>query len=425
MPKYNAVKGVQDILPPDVYVWQRAEALAAEVFAPYGFEELRVPIMESTDVFVRSIGQGTDIVDKEMYTFADKAGRSISLRPEATAPVVRCYVQRHLYNRPAPQKYYYMGPMFRYERPQSGRFRQFHQIGVEAFGSSSPETDAEVVSMLWQYLLRLGLKGMELQVNSIGCPECRPAFTENLKNYFSAHVDSLCEDCCRRLRENPLRILDCKVKGCGELKAEAPRVGDSLCGGCSGHFGRFTELLEALDVPYTENHALVRGLDYYTRTTFEVLAEGLGAQNAVAAGGRYDGLVADFGGPGTPAVGFAIGMERLVLSLGEHAGGGRPAPALFIAALGAPAAKKALALAAGMRQQKGLWVEVGNYADSLKSQMKRADKFGAGCVLFLGDDELASGTAGFKDMSTGEGGEVALDAAVEFFTGRRGGGDAS
>jgi len=309
--KYSALKGAQDIYPPDVYIWQDVENAAKVVFSVYGFQEIRAPIIEYTDVFIRSIGETTDIVEKEMYTFSDKAGRSITLRPEGTAPVVRCYVENHLYNLPSPQKFFYSGPMFRYERPQAGRYRQFFQIGVEAFGIAEPNIDAEILSMLKLFFEKLSLKDLNFEVNSIGCEQCRPDYKISVRDFFSTKIDSLCPDCKRRLDLNPLRILDCKVDACVKLKQGVPRVTDFLCNECRGHFSKLLSLLELLKVPYVINPEMVRGLDYYTRTTFEVTSENLGSQNAIAAGGRYDSLVEDFGGPPTPAVGFALGMERI------------------------------------------------------------------------------------------------------------------
>jgi histidyl-tRNA synthetase len=412
--RYNAVKGVQDIFPPDVYLWQRVESAASEIFGAFGFQELRAPVMEFTDVFVRSIGETSDIVEKEMYTFQDKGGRSITLRPEGTAPVVRCYVQNHLYNRPAPQKFYYSGPMFRYERPQRGRQRQFYQIGVEAFGDNGPAIDAEVISMLRHFLNRIGMNDLSFEINSIGCPECRPAYRDSLKEYFAARIDSFCPDCKRRLESNPMRILDCKVPGCIEMRKGAPLVSDHLCDGCRTHFDELKKLLGRLDVQFVVNPEMVRGLDYYTRTTFEVTSTNLGAQNAVAAGGRYDGLIEEFGGPKTPAIGFAIGMERLIALLGDGAQEAR-APLVFITALGDDAANEALSMADRLRSE-GVWAETGSPQNSLRSQMKRADKLGAEYVLFLGQDELSSGTAGWKKLDDGTEGKVGISEAHGFFT---------
>jgi histidyl-tRNA synthetase len=411
--RYQALKGMRDILPPDIYVWQRVEHAAREIFSAYGFQEIRPPVAEATGVFTRSIGENTDIVEKEMYTFNDKAGRSISLRPEGTASVVRCYVENHLYNLPAPQKYFYGGPMFRYERPQSGRFRQFFQIGVEAFGSGRPETDAEVLSMLRHFLERIGLPSLRFQVNSIGCAACRPAYREALLGFFSDRLGGLCTDCRRRYDVNPLRILDCKVPGCIAERKGAPKVTEYLCSECREHFDRLQSLLGRLGVPFSVNPDMVRGLDYYTRTTFEVTSENLGAQNAVAAGGRYDRLVKEFGGPETPAVGFAVGMERVVELVKMAVQGGLPSPLAFIANLGTRAGDEALLIADRLRE-KGIWVETGDSESSLKSQMRRADRISAEYVFILGDEEIESGRVKWKRLGDASSGEIRIAEITEF-----------
>lgn len=411
--KYSALKGAQDIFPPEIYIWQKIEESARDIFSVYGFQELRAPIIESTDIFIRSIGETTDIVEKEMYTFSDKAGRRITLRPEGTAPVVRCYVENHLYNLPAPQKFFYTGPMFRYERPQAGRFRQFFQIGAEAFGIGEPKIDAEILSMLRLFFERLGLKGLNFEVNSIGCEKCRPDYRKALLNFFSVRIDGLCPDCKRRFNYNPLRILDCKVDACIKLREGAPSIKDFLCSECREHFNTFLSLLKLLDVPYVINTDMVRGLDYYTRTTFEITCEALGAQNAVAAGGRYDRLVEDFGGPPTPAIGFAIGMERITTLLKLTNKQNIPIPKVFIATIGAPAEKEGLVIAERLRQ-KGIWVEVGYAGNSLKSQLRRADRLSAGYVLIIGDNEISSGKLKWKNLSDGDQGEIAFHEVYDF-----------
>jgi histidyl-tRNA synthetase len=413
--RFKALKGMKDIMPPDIHIWQDVEKKAREVFSSYGFLEIRTPIVESTAVFIRSIGEDTDIVEKEMYTFEDKGGRSVTLRPEGTASVVRCYAENHLYNLPSPQKFFYSGPMFRYERPQSGRFRQFYQIGAEAFGSSRPETDAEIISMLGRLLDSVGLRGPHFQVNSIGCEKCRPGFKDALLSYFGDRLDDLCADCRRRYSQNPLRILDCKVDRCVEMRKGAPRVTDHLCGDCKTHFERLLFLLETLGIPHTINPEMVRGLDYYTRTTFEVTSEDLGAQNAVAAGGRYDRLVKEFGGPETPAIGFALGMERIVELLKLSAKYDQPAPEVFIAALGERAGAEGMRIADGLRR-KGLWVELGDGTSSLKSQMRRADRLSAAYVFIIGDDEIKSGTIGWKRLADSAAGTIALSGIEAFLT---------
>jgi len=413
MTKYHAPKGVQDIYPPDIYLWQNVENVAKEVFSAYGFQELRAPIFEMTDVFTRSIGEDTDIVEKEMYTFTDKARRSITLRPEGTAPVVRCYVENRLYNLPSPQKFYYSGPMFRYERPQKGRFRQFYQIGVEALGTSDPKLDAEILIMLRVFFERLGLKELSYEVNSIGCEKCRPDYKKVLLNFFSGRIEGFCPDCKRRYEHNPLRILDCKVEACIKLRAGSPKMMDFICSDCRAHFESFLELLRLADFQYVINPSMVRGLDYYTRTAFEVTSKRLGAQNAVAAGGRYDRLVEEFGGPPTPAIGFAIGMERIVELL-KTGNPQIPAPEIFIATIGAPAEKEGLVIASKLRE-KGMWVELGYAGQSLKSQMRRADRLSAKYALIIGDDEIRSGKLNWKRLSDGTQGEIPINEVLNFF----------
>ncbi|MEK6652711.1 MAG: histidine--tRNA ligase [Nitrospirota bacterium] len=413
--KYNALKGVHDIFPPDIYIWQKVESAAEEVFSAYGFQEIRVPIIEATDIFTRSIGETTDIVEKEMYTFPDKAGRSITLRPEGTAPVVRSYIENHLYNQPSPQKFFYSGPMFRYERPQKGRFRQFYQIGAEAFGAAEPKLDAEIISMLKLFLERLELKELNFEVNSIGCEKCRPDYKKALSDFFSNKISGLCPDCNRRYTHNPLRILDCKVDACIELRKNAPQVTNHLCGDCKEHFEGFQSLLKLLNISYVINPNMVRGLDYYTRTTFEVTSpEQLGgSQKAVAAGGRYDRLVEEFGGPPTPAIGFAIGMERLVEILRNQNSGLHSGPKAFFAAIGPKADTEGFLIAEKLRA-KGINVELGYGNASLKSQLRRADKLKADYVFIIGDDELKSGRIKWKNLKDSSQGEIGIEAISEF-----------
>jgi len=411
--KYRAIKGVQDILPPDVYLWQKVESAARQVFAPFGYREIRTPVMEFTEVFTRGIGETTDIVEKEMYTFSDRAGRSITLRPEGTAPVVRAYVENRLYTLPFPQKYFYIGPMFRYERPQKGRFRQFHQIGVEAFGEDDPRMDAEVLDMLRRFLERAGIDNLGFEINSIGCAECRPVYRRVLVDFLSSRLDSLCADCRRRYRVNPLRVLDCKVKGCEDIRKEAPGITDYLCSGCSVHFEALKGYLELLGIPFNVNPAMVRGLDYYTRTTFEVTSESLGAQSAVAAGGRYDRLVEEFGGPSVPGIGFAIGMERLITLIRDRHGIEEPVPEVYVAAIGDGAEKAAYKLASEMRTG-GVWVELDYSGASLRSRFRKADRLKATYVFVLGEDELANGTVRYKRLSDGLQGEISRDDVMRF-----------
>lgn len=413
--KYSALKGIQDILPPDIHIWQKVESTALEIFRKYGFQEIRLPIIESTDIFIRSIGETTDIVEKEMYTFPDKAGRSITMRPEGTAPAVRCYVEHHLYNLPSPQKFFYSGPMFRYERPQKGRFRQFYQIGVEAFGVSQPSMDAEIIVILRNLLEGVGLKEVNFEINSIGCDECRPDYRNALLDFFRSRLSDFCPDCQRRYELNPLRILDCKVDRCIELRQGAPLVTDHLCSECREHFGELIFRLQTMEIPYTLNPNLVRGLDYYTRTAFEVTSEHLGAQKAVAAGGRYDKLVEEFGGPQTPAIGFAMGMERIVTLLKETWTEDQPAPKVFIATLGKEAEIEGFKIAEDLRA-KGLWAEPNYGGASLKSQLRKADRIGAWFAFIIGENELKAGKVQWKNLKKGEQGEVEIKDILSILT---------
>ncbi len=411
-PRFHALKGVEDILPPDTYLWRDIERKAMQAFGPCGFEEIKIPIIEHTELFLRSIGETTDIVEKEMYTFTDKGGRSVTLRPEGTAPVVRAYVEHNLATRPSPQKFFYRGPMFRYERPQKGRQRQFYQIGVEAFGVAEPGIDAEVIAMLIDFLEKAGLSSsLSLELNSIGCDVCRPDYKAKLREYFGGRLSELCPDCARRFEQNPLRILDCKVERCAALKQDAPLITDSLCEACRTHFDELKNLLGNLGIDYKLNPRMVRGLDYYTRTTFEVTTNLLGAQNAVAAGGRYDKLVEEFGGPPTPAIGFAAGTERLAALLQSTLKA--PSPSLFIATLGAEASREALKMAVSLRR-KGIWTEIGYGGASLKSQLRKADRTGAVYVFIIGEDELRERKAKWKNLKDGSSGEVRLEDAEGF-----------
>lgn len=413
--KYRAVKGVQDIMPPEVFLWQKVETIARDVFREYGYRELRAPIMEFTTLFTRSIGETTDIVEKEMYTFEDRAGRSITLRPEGTAPVVRAYVQNHLHTIPKPQKFFYIGPMFRYERPQKGRFRQFHQVGVEAFGEESSRIDAEMLDMLRLFLKRVGISNLTFEINSIGCSICRPSYRTALSGFLNQKQDALCTDCRRRSETNPLRVLDCKVESCRKAIIETPRITDFLCEDCSDHFQSLMKDIGQLGIHFRTNHNMVRGLDYYTRTTFEVTSDQLGAQNTVAAGGRYDRLVEEFGGPSTPAIGFAIGIERLVSLMKEQKGIEERTPDLFIATIGEDASEEGFRLASGLRS-RGIWVEIDYSGASLKSQFRKADKLKAEYVFIIGGDELSKGTVRYKRFSDGKEGEINRGDIYSFFT---------
>jgi len=410
----TAIKGMNDILPGDVEIWQFLEQSAREVFGTYGFAEIRTPVPEKTELFCRSIGETTDIVEKEMYTFNDKSDNSLTLRPEGTAPVMRAFIQNRLHALDPVTKLYYLGPMFRYERPQKGRYRQFHQLGVEVLGVEDARIDAQVLAMLHQYFTRIGIDAVSLQINSLGCPDCRPDYRQQLTTYLEQRLPELCADCQRRYTTNPLRVLDCKVPGCQDATRDAPNVIEHLCAPCAEHFGLVKTYLETLEIPFEVNARMVRGLDYYVRTTFELVTDQLGSQSAVAAGGRYDGLVESLGGPALPGIGFAIGMERLVLLKGNQ--GIRPrVPKLFIAALGAEAADRAFSLMSQL-QAAGVYAEMDYQGKSLKSQMRRANKLQAENTLVLGDEEIASGVAKLKRMADGSESQVSLTSLVDLLT---------
>jgi len=405
----QAVRGFRDILPEEIPRWQHLEATARRVFETYGFREIRPPLLEYTEVFTRSIGEATDIVEKEMYTFQDRSGRSVTLRPEGTASVVRAYVEHHLHAAAPVSKLYYLGPMFRHERPQAGRLRQFHQVGVEAIGVADPGMDVEVLDMLMHLTDTLGLQGLELQINSLGCPACRPEYLRRLQEYLGPRVSRLCESCQRRFRQNPLRILDCKVPACQERLESPPSILEHLCPACRQHHQAVRDGLAALGIPAVDNPRMVRGLDYYTRTAFELLAEGLGAQNAVAAGGRYDGLVAELGGPDVPGIGFALGVERLVSLMPQPTA--RRRPLVFLAALGAEAEARLLPVLQALRRQ-GIPAERDYGGKSLKSQLRRAHRLGAAYAVILGEEELGRGVAALRDMVHQSQEDVPLDRLV-------------
>ena len=403
----KALKGFKDILPAEIGSWQRVEQTARDLFHRYGFAEIRVPILESTSLFKRSIGETTDIVEKEMYTFTDKNGDSVTLRPEGTAAVLRAFVEHSLHLLQPIQRLYTIGPMFRHERPQKGRLRQFHQMSVEVLGSEEPMVDAELMAMAWQLLTELGVN-VSLEINSLGCPECRPGYNQALREFIDARSGKLCDDCERRRQTNPLRVLDCKSANCQEQYIGVPVLPDHLCTGCRDHFGEVCRLLDLLAIPYTRNAFMVRGLDYYTRTTFELITRDLGAQSAVGAGGRYDGLVAQLGGPKLPGIGFAVGMERLTLLLEQLNGPQADAGSdLFIVALGEAARNRAFLLTQEGRRN-GLAVLMDPAGRSMKAQMKQADKFQARYVLIMGEEELAKGIAILRDMASKEQVELAL-----------------
>ena len=413
MPKpsaITAVKGFRDVLPEESRRWQEIEATAARVFRSYGFGEIRVPVLERTELFARSLGDTTDVVEKEMYSFEDRDGTWVTLRPEATASVVRAYVESGLVHRDARARLWYAGPMFRRERPQRGRYRQFHQIGAEVFGREDPLADAEILLMLARFLATVGIGAVRLEINSLGDAACRPAYRERLREFGEAHREGLCADCHRRLERNPLRLLDCKVEGCRAIMTRAPVMVQHLCEPCRVHFEAVCALLDRESVSYALNAHMVRGLDYYCRTAFEVIADGLGAQNAVGGGGRYDGLVAALGGPDVPGVGFALGLERLALVTAADAEAA-PGPDAVILPLADAAVAPALSLATRLRDQ-GLSVGLEPAGRSLKSLLRAADKQRARLAVILGEDELKSGRATVRDLARGEDRRDAFDLAA-------------
>ncbi len=406
--EFATIKGFKDILPDEVVIWQELEYEARRIFRFFGFKEIKQPLLERTELFSRSIGQETDIVSKEMYSLTDSKGRGQTLRPEATASVVRAYIQHRLYQTNPIQKLFTMGPMFRRERPQKGRYRQFHQINAEFFGDRGPRSDADIIIMAMSLFEAIGLPGLSLCINSLGCPECRVGFRDGLKNYLLMKTGALCADCRRRTETNPLRVFDCKVEQCKGLVTGAPSILDFLCNACEEHFENLQGCLKGSHIPFTLDHRLVRGLDYYNRTTFEIQTDRLGAQNAVAGGGRYDGLTRLLGGPDHPAIGFAMGVERVVALLEENAPKEAAGPDIFLAALGERAQKECFHWTIALRKT-GLWVEMDYGSAGLKSQMKKADRLGAQKVFIVGDDELAKGTGMLRDMETKVQDEVPLD----------------
>jgi len=402
-------------LPEEVVAWRFLEETTHDVFSRYGFREIRTPIFEATELFARSVGAGTDIVRKEMYTFS-AGDESVTLRPENTAPVVRAFVEHALHRTIAagyPERLYYLGPMFRHERPQKGRQRQFHQIGAELLGAAEPLADAETIEMVWALLGALGIEDRELRLNTVGDAACRPHYREALTQWLAPRISSMCDDCRRRAVENPLRVFDCKVEADRRVLAGAPTMTESLCAPCAAHFDAVCKTLDGFSIPYVVDPRLVRGLDYYQRTVFEVVATGLGAQNALLGGGRYDGLVEELGGPAIPGFGFAAGMERLVLVMGQKADQSAVSDLLLVG-LGDIGFRASVGLARSLRA-RGLRVAMPLTERPLGAQMKRAERLGARFALFVGEAELASGRFGLKNLTSGEQIEVdeaSIEAAV-------------
>jgi len=410
----NAPRGTNDILPPESAKWNYIENKAKMIFDLYNYEEIRTPIFEYTELFQRGIGEVTDIVEKEMYTFEDKSGRSITLRPEGTASVVRSFLENKIYGQAQPTKYYYIGPMFRYERPQAGRYRQFNQLGVEVFGSKDPMIDAEVINVGMHYLNSLGLKDLKLYINSIGCPSCRPDYLNKLRAYLNDNKDELCDDCKNRIDKNPLRVLDCKNVQCKSVIDDAPKIVDHLCDECETHFENVKTNLSNLEIDYIIDSKLVRGLDYYTKTAFEVKFEGLGAQDTIFGGGRYDKLAEEIGDKDIPGIGFALGIERLLLTL-EKQNIEIPIDKsidIYLTTIGDKAKKASFELLNEFRKEN-IKAEIDYMNRSVGGQMKSADRMNANYTVIIGENELNSGKATVRNMKTGDEKEIKLDQLVE------------
>ena len=411
----NIPKGTKDLLPQDSYKWQFIENTAREVAKIFNIKEIRTPTFEHTEVFLRGVGETTDIVNKEMYTFTDKGGRSITLKPEGTAGVVRAFIENGMASSALPAKLYYLTQCFRYERPQAGRLREFHQFGIEYFGAKTPDTDAEVILVAKTFIEKLGIKNVSLYINSIGCKECRKKYEEALKNYLKANYDNLCELCKSRFEKNPLRILDCKNQDCKKIVENAPSILDYLCEDCSNHFEQVKKLLTLSNVEFKIDHNIVRGLDYYTKTVFEFVSENIGAQGTVCGGGRYDGLVKELGGTETCGIGFAAGIERLLLLM-ENTGVEIPKDdgvQIYIASMGEQAQEKAFCLVKSLREN-GIIAELDHMERGIKAQFKYADKIGAKYVGVIGSDELEKGIIKIKNMTDGQETEVSFENVVEF-----------
>jgi histidyl-tRNA synthetase len=407
---YQAPRGTVDILPPEQACWRHIEQQAAHICQLYGYERINTPVFEDTSLFTHSIGEETDIVAKEMYSFTDKGGSQLTLRPEGTAPVCRAYIEHGMANQPQPVKLYYLAPIFRYERPQSGRYRQHHQFGYESIGDDNPILDAEVIDMAWRFFELLGLKHLKLLLNSIGCYKCRPDYLVSLKQYYLEHQAGLCPDCKLRLERNTLRLLDCKQPQCQPLTTSAPRSADHLCPDCWEHFSLLQKYLERLGLPFAVDHRLVRGLDYYTRTVFEIQPESGGAQSTIGGGGRYDGLIEELGGKPAPAVGFATGIERIILNLKKQrvAIPPIPRPQVSIAPVGDRARDEAVKLTSRLRQG-GIGVLQTPSSKSLKAQLRQANNLGTRYVIIIGEEEMETGMVILRDMTTAQQETIAME----------------
>ncbi len=414
MEKIMKPRGTMDILAPDVYTWNYIEKVVRDVAARFGFSEVRVPTFEEIGLFRRGVGESTDVVQKEMYTFTDKDGAMYALRPEGTASVARAIIENGKASDTLPLKYFYIINCFRYEKPEAGRSREFVQFGTEMFGAPGAGADFTIISLAATAIRELGITNVRLHINSIGCPQCRPVYREKLQEYLRAHKDELCDTCLSRMETNPLRVLDCKNDSCKKVAENAPHTIDHLCPECEAHLHELQADLDAAGIPYVMDPHIVRGLDYYTRTVFEFIAEGIGAQSTVCGGGRYDGLMEELGGPKMAGIGFAMGITRLILAM-QQCGvviENPNKPVLYIASMGKAAENRALTIVNGLRTA-GVMADCDVMSRSLKAQMKYADKIGAKYVLMLGDNEIETGTAVLKEMATGEQREVRLDAIAE------------
>ena len=418
--RYKAPRGTSDILPIEQKHWRFVEARAVALCRGYGFSRLDTPVFEDSGLFARSVGEGTDIVEKETYTFPDRGGDSLTLRPEGTASVCRSYLEHGMNNLPQPVRLYYFCPVFRYERPQSGRYREHHQFGAEVLGDGDASVDAEVIEMAWNLVSSLGIREHSLILNSIGDRQCRPGYIQELKAYYSGHVSELCDDCRIRLERNPLRLLDCKKPGCQALGPQAPRSIDHLCGNCQEHWDSVQRYLGLLKIPYRIDHHLVRGLDYYTRTVFEIQPSQEGSQSTMCGGGRYDGLIEELGGNPTPGIGFAAGMERLVLNIkrNEVEVTDEPGPKYMVASIGDEVRERAIDLAAQIRQA-GVGAVLSNVSRSLRGQLRQANALGIPYVVIVGGDEFQQGQLTIRDMSEGNQETKAIE---EFFEDLKSGG---
>ncbi|HYF82749.1 MAG TPA: histidine--tRNA ligase [Clostridia bacterium] len=411
----QAPKGTKDVLPAEVYKWHYVEGIIREICTLHGYREIRTPAFEHTELFERGVGETTDVVQKEMYTFMDKGGRSITLKPEGTSPAVRAFIEHSIFNEPQPTKAFYFTPCFRYEKPQSGRLREHHQFGVEAFGTSDPSVDAEIINIAMMLYGRLGVGNLEIRINSVGCPKCRAEYNKKLKDYLAGKLGNLCETCKDRYNKNPMRIIDCKEERCKEQLTDVPFILDNVCDECKEHFEGLKSSLEILGLTYVVDPRIVRGLDYYSKTAFEIVSKDIGAQGTVCGGGRYDGLIEECGGPGTPGMGFGLGLERLLLVV-ENQGVEIPVPAymdVYIANMGRDGAEEALRQINKLRKE-GIKAEKDYMGRSLKAQMKYANKINAKYVVVLGEEEIKSSRIKVKDMSNGSEDEIDLPALASY-----------